>query len=190
MSATGTAAAPPLSTSPLYRALCAAEVGIAGSFLVAMVLLIFGGAVARALHHPVVWTTDLATALFAWACFLCADIAWRRDALMSIVWLAHRLPPRLRDALRWFNYALISAFLLFAVVMGCWLSWVSRARTFQGMPEVSYSWVTMSMPVGAALLLLTTVLKFRAEWRTRHVPAPAAGVATAGVAAVDPAPPR
>jgi TRAP-type C4-dicarboxylate transport system permease small subunit len=179
------AAPPPLSTSPLYRALCAAEVGIAGSFLVAMVLLIFGGALARALHHPVAWTTDLATALFAWACFLCADIAWRRDHLMSIGWLTQQLPPRLQDAVRWTNYAIISAFLLFAVVMGCWLSWVSRARSFQGMPEVSYSWVTMSMPVGAALLLLTTVLKFRAEWRSRH--ARAAGAAATPAAA---APPR
>jgi TRAP-type C4-dicarboxylate transport system permease small subunit len=181
------AAAPlPLSTSPLYRALCAAEVGIAGSLLVAMVLLIFGGAVARALHHPLVWTTDVATALFAWACFLCADIAWRRDHLMSIVWLTSRLPPRLADALRWFNYALIAAFLLFVIVMGTWLSWISRERSFQGIPEVSYSWVTMSMPVGAGLLLLTTVLKFRAEWRSRHARAAGAAAATPAAAA----PPR
>ncbi len=158
----------PLSTSPLYRGLCAAEIGIAGSFLVAMVLLLFVGALARAFHHPLVWTTDAATALFAWACFLCADVAWRRDQLMSIVWLTNRLPPWLQDAVRWTNYALIATFLVFAVVMGCWLAWVSRARSFQGIPEISYSWVTMSMPVGAALLLLTTALKFRAEWRTRR----------------------
>jgi len=176
MHSPATTPAPPLSASPLYRALCAAEVGIAGSFLVAMVLLIFGGAVARALHHPLVWTTDVATALFAWACFLCADIAWRRDHLMSIGWLTSRLPRRLQDAVRWFNYAVISVFLLFAVVMGCWLSWVSRARSFQGIPEVSYSWVTMSMPVGAALLLLTTALKFRHEWRSRQRPPTAPAV--------------
>jgi hypothetical protein len=48
--------------------------------------------------------------------------------------------------------------------MGAWLSWISRARSFQGIPEVSYSWVTMSMPVGAALLLVTCALKARAEW--------------------------
>ena len=51
--------------------------------------------------------------------------------------------------------------------MGTWLSWISRARSFQGIPEISYSWVTMSMPVGAALLLVTAVLKVRAEFRTR-----------------------
>ena len=45
--------------------------------------------------------------------------------------------------------------------MGTWLAWTSRARSFQGIPEVSYSWVTMAMPVGCLLLLVTTVQKFR-----------------------------
>ena len=49
--------------------------------------------------------------------------------------------------------------------MGTWLAWTSRARSFQGIPEISYSWVTMSLPVGAALLLITTRLKIRDELR-------------------------
>ena len=40
--------------------------------------------------------------------------------------------------------------------MGVYLSWISRVRSFQGIPEISYSWVTMSLPVGALLLLITT----------------------------------
>jgi TRAP-type transport system small permease protein len=38
-------------------------------------------------------------------------------------------------------------------------------RSFQGIPAISYSWVTMSLPVGAMLLLITTALKVRADWR-------------------------
>ena len=49
-----------------------------------------------------------------------------------------------------------SLFLLYLIVMGLYLSWISRTRSFQGIPEVSYSWVTMSLPVGALLLLVTT----------------------------------
>jgi TRAP-type C4-dicarboxylate transport system permease small subunit len=63
------------------------------------------------------------------------------------------------------NYLLIAVFLLYLIVMGAWLSWTSRIRSFQGIPEVSYSWVTMSLPFGAALLLMTTLLKVRAELR-------------------------
>jgi TRAP-type C4-dicarboxylate transport system permease small subunit len=146
----------------VYDAICAAQATIAATFLVLMVALIFLGGVARMFDRPLNWTVDISIALFAWACFLCADIAWRRDSLMSIGWLSERLPPRLRLACAVANYLIISAFLVYAIVMGLWLSWISRARSFQGIAEISFSWVTMSMPVGAALLLITTVLKLRA----------------------------
>jgi TRAP-type C4-dicarboxylate transport system permease small subunit len=148
-----------------YEAVCAAEARVAAVFLVAMVLLIFGGGVARLLGHPLNWSTDAATCLFAWACFLCADIAWRRNSLMSIELVTSRLPAGAQRACRLFNYAVIGAFLLYVIGMGFVLSWTSRARSFQGIPEVSYSWVTLSMPVGGLLLLVTTLLKVRAELR-------------------------
>ena len=150
-----------------YAALVRWEARIAGTFLVLMVVLIFAGGAARLAGHPQNWTTDAATCLFAWACFLCADIAWRRDSLMSIDLLVERLPERARRAVGWANYAIIAAFLLYGIVGGVYLSWVSRARSFQGIPEISYSWVTMSMPVGCLLLLVTTVLKVRRDMPAR-----------------------
>lgn len=148
-----------------HRLLGRAEAVIAATFLVLMVALIFLGGLARMLHHPLNWTIDLATCLFAWACFLCADIAWRNDALMSIELVTRRLPPRWREAVTRLNYALIAAFLVYVVVAGIHLAWISRARSFQGIPEISYSWVTASLPAGALLLLFTTLLKFRALGR-------------------------
>ena len=121
------------------------------------------------LGHPINWSSDAATCLFAWACFLCADIAWRKNSLMSIEVLTNRLPANAADgAAAMLNYALITAFLVYLIVMGVYLSWISRARSFQGIPEISYSWVTMSLPVGALLLLITTALKVRAELRGEH----------------------
>lgn len=149
----------------LYERICKAEAVIAAAFLVLMVLLIFAGGIARLFGHPVNWAIDVATCLFAWACFLCADIAWRSGSLMSIEVITRRLPPRLQSACRLVNHAIITLFLLYAIGMGVWLSWISRERSFQGIPEISYSWVTMSMPVGACLLLLTTLLKAKDELR-------------------------
>lgn len=148
----------------LYEGVLRAEAWVAGTFLVAMVLLIFAGGAARFAGHPQNWTTDVATCLFAWACFLCADIAWRRDALMSIDLVVARLPAAARRATELANFAIIGAFLLYGIVGGAHLSWVSRARSFQGIPEVSYSWVTLAMPVGCLLLLVTTILKARRAW--------------------------
>jgi TRAP-type C4-dicarboxylate transport system permease small subunit len=149
----------------LYERLIAAEGVIAAVFLVLMVALIFLGAVMRVLGHPVNWSTDAATAFFAWACFLCADIAWRRNSLISVELLVQRLPAGLQQACRMFNYLVICAFLLYVIGVGTWLAWVSRERSFQGIPEVSYSWVTLSMVVGGVLLLVTTLRKVRAELR-------------------------
>jgi TRAP-type transport system small permease protein len=148
----------------LYKKLCAAEAFLAGTLLVLMVALIFLGGVSRVLGYPLNWSTDFATAFFAWACFLCADVAWRRNNLMAIEFLPRRLPAKAQRVVRLANYLIITAFLLYLMVMGTWLAWTSRVRSFQGIPEISYSWVTMSMPVGAALLLITTGLKVYAEF--------------------------
>jgi TRAP-type C4-dicarboxylate transport system permease small subunit len=136
-----------------------AEAILAGMFLVLMVLLIFLGGVARMMGHPLNWTIDLSTCFFAWGCFLCADIAWRRDGLMSIDLIPSKLPEGGRRLLDVVNHVLIAGFLVYVIYAGAWLSWVSRARSFQGIPGVSYSWVTMSIVVGGALLLLTTVIR-------------------------------
>ena len=149
----------------MYARFCAVEALIAGTLLVLMVALIFLGGVSRVLGYPLNWSTDFATAFFAWACFLCADIAWRRNSLMSIDFVVDRLAGKAKKALRLANYLIISAFLVYLMVMGAWLTWTSRARSFQGIPEISYSWVTASAVGGGLLLLATTVLKIRDELR-------------------------
>jgi TRAP-type C4-dicarboxylate transport system permease small subunit len=142
-----------------YALLCATEVVIAGLFLMLMVLLIFAGGIARLMHHPMNWTIDVATCLFAWACFFCADIAWRQGSLMSVDIVTGLLPSHVQRVLTLVNHLLIAAFLVFLIVSGVWLCFVSSARSFQGIPGISYSWVTASLPAGATLLLLTTLVK-------------------------------
>ena len=155
----------------LYARLMAAEAAIAAVLLVLMVSLIFLGGVMRMAGYPINWSTDFATAFFAWACFLCADIAWRRNSLMAIEFLPRALPAKAQKALRLVNYFIISGFLAYLMVMGTYLSWTSRVRSFQGIPEISYSWVTSSAAVGGLLLLITTVLKIRDEFQNKAPPA-------------------
>lgn len=141
------------------------EAAVAGTFLVLMVLLIFAGGIGRLVGHPLNWTGDIATCLFAWACFISADIAWRHDALMSVELLKNRLTTEARRRLVTMNYVIILAFLTYAIIGGLWLAWIGRLRPFQGIPWISYSIVLLSLPAGAALLALTTTLKLRDLWR-------------------------
>ena len=143
------------------RKLETAEAMLAAVLLVLMVILIFTGGVARMMATPLNWTIDFATCFFAWGTFLAADVAWRRDALMSVKLLPAKLPPHFAKALTVVNYSLISGFLVYLIYAGAWLTWVSRSRTFQGIPEISFSFVTASLPLGAALLLVTTLTKLR-----------------------------
>jgi TRAP-type C4-dicarboxylate transport system permease small subunit len=60
------------------------------------------------------------------------------------------------------NYGVIIAFLLFLIIYGVLLAYGSRFRTFQGMPGFSYMWVTLSVPLGSLLLLITCIRKGKA----------------------------
>jgi len=147
----------------VYEWVCAGEAFIARVLLVAMVGLIFGAGIARVLGYPINWAIDTATCFFAWACFFSADIAWRSDKLMSVDMFVNYLPPKGRRLCRMVNYGILIVFLTYIIGAGAWLSYISRARAFQGIPAVSYSWVTLSLPVGGILLLITTILKIRRE---------------------------
>lgn len=152
-----------------YEAICFAEVLIAQVFLVVMVVLIFTAGVARLMGHPINWSIDVATCVFAWACFFSADVAWRKNKLMSVDVLTKSLSETAQKRLRMVNYTILTLFLLYIIPTGTWLSYISRERSFQGIPEFSYSWVTMSMPVGGLLLLVTTLLKVREEFRQGRI---------------------
>lgn len=154
----------------LYAYLVKIEAILAAAFLLLMVGLIFVGGVARLLHHPLNWTFDFATCFFAWACFLCADIAWRKDLLLSLDLVTLRTPEKAQRILACANHLIIAAFLVYVIYAGTLLSWLSRARSFQGISSISYSWVTMSLPVGGLLLLLTTLLKLRDLLRCSEIP--------------------
>lgn len=148
----------------LYQAICEIESLTARVTLWGMVILIFTAGVARLLGYPINWAIDLSTCLFAWSCFLSADIAWREDKLMSVDVLVRHFPENVRVFMKGFNYAFLIGFFFYLIFFGVRLSYTTRIRTFQGIPGFSYTWVTLSVPVGAVFLLLTAILKIKREY--------------------------
>lgn len=144
-----------------------AEVALAGAFVIAMVAMIFVGGAARLMRTPLNATIDFATCFFAWATFLSADVAWSRNRLTALRIVPDRLGASARRRLDLANHVIVLTILGYGVVAGAWLAWISRTRTFQGMSEISYSWVTSALPVGCALMILTTAAKLRDQWRDR-----------------------
>jgi TRAP-type C4-dicarboxylate transport system permease small subunit len=166
--------------SRFYTALCRAEVAIAKYALAALALLVFAAAVARTLGHPISWAIDIATFLFAWCVFLGGDVAVREDRLFKIVLVTARLPWKAQTVLDLVNYAIIAIFLVAMIGYGSWLSYVTRVRPFQGIPGFSYTWVTISVPIGCALMLVSVAIRMRGYLRALREgsPPPREAVAT------------
>jgi TRAP-type C4-dicarboxylate transport system permease small subunit len=104
---------------------------------------------------------DVATFLFAWTVFLGADVAMRFDRLFCIELITMKLSQKAQLYLKLINYIIIVIFLGGMIVYGSWLSYTTRLRTFQGIPGFSYTWVTLSVPFGCALMLITAILKIK-----------------------------
>ncbi len=145
----------------LYGNVCEAEAFVARITLWGMVLLIFSAGIARLLKVPINWAVDMSTCLFAWSCFLSGDIAWRENKLMSVDVFVKLFPEKFKRYFDMFNYIVIMGFSIYVIFFGMQLSYTSRARTFQGIPNFSYTWVTISLPIGAIFLVMTGILKIK-----------------------------
>ncbi len=144
-----------------YGNICEGEAFVARTTLWGMVILIFAAGIARLLKYPINWAIDLSTCLFAWSCFLSGDIAWKENRLMSVDIFVRLFPEKVRRYFDMFNYIVIMGFSVYLIFFGIQLSYTTRERTFQGIPNFSYTWVTLSLPVGAIFLLLTGILKIK-----------------------------
>ncbi len=152
----------------LYGNICEVEAFVARITLWGMVILIFAAGIARLLKYPINWAIDLSTCLFAWSCFFSGDIAWRENKLMCVNVFVELFPEKFRRYFEMFNYIVILAFSVYIIFFGIQLSYTSRERTFQGIPNFSYTWVTISLPIGAIFILMTGILKMKSNFRQNN----------------------
>jgi TRAP-type C4-dicarboxylate transport system permease small subunit len=146
-----------------YQNIIKFEVRIAMACLALLSALVLFSAVARTIGMPVKWAVDAATFLFAWCVFLGSDAAMRHDKLFAIEVFTSKLPKKVQYWFKLINWGIIIAFLAFLIVYGVQLSYDTRLRAFQGIPGFSYTWVTISVPLGALLMLITAVLKAKQQ---------------------------
>jgi TRAP-type C4-dicarboxylate transport system permease small subunit len=152
----------------LYGDICEVEAFVARITLWGMVILIFAAGIARLLKYPINWAIDLSTCLFAWSCFFSGDIAWRENKMMCVNVFVQLFPEKFRRYFEMFNYIVIMAFSIYITFFGIQLSYTSRERTFQGIPNFSYTWVTISLPIGAIFILMTGILKMKSNFRQNN----------------------
>ena len=151
----------------VYAYVCKCETLVIKVLFVFLVALVFIAAFTRYIGYPINWSVDMAQCLFAWCTFLAADVAMRNNKLMKVDFFIGKIPEKNKRLFEILNLFIILLFLSALVGYGVWLSYTPRFRTFQGIPGFSYTWVTLSVPVSGALMIITTILKIREIFTTK-----------------------
>lgn len=152
----------------IYSGFCKVEEFIVSSSLAIITFMVFLSAVARGIKHPVNWAQDLSLLLFAWVVFLGADLALRKADFVRVDMLIIHFPLKVQKFLYYFFYCAAIGFLGILIRYGIPLSIENSKRLFQTL-GISYSWATISAPVGSILLIITIVLKLIAHWKDEKI---------------------
>jgi len=142
-----------------YKKMCNVEMGCAIICLLSSVFIIVISAIMRTIGIPINWGLDIALLLFTWSTFLGADIAFREGKFISVDILFLKMPKNIQRTLELVIYIIIFVFLSALIYLGAILSVFTWPRAFQGIPALSYTWVTISVPICSFLMIITTVIK-------------------------------
>ena len=123
-----------------------------------IVVLVFMAALTRYIGHPINWSVDIAQGLYVWVIYIGANQAWRKSRHIGIDMLFNKLGPGPQKFLLVFIHSLISIFLGAIIVNGIHITIVNSGRILNAIP-ISYSFVTIAVPAGSLLMLITTVEK-------------------------------
>lgn len=151
----------------IYEQFCKLEEIIALVLLSGITILVFVAAVMRTLNMPLNWAQDAALVAFAWLIFLGSDIAMRGEGLIGVDLIVRKFPMTVQKALDVIFKLIIIAFLVVLVVngYGMTVSGWSRQITTLG---ISYSYVTMAVPVGTALYATSDIMGCSIEDTIRY----------------------
>jgi TRAP-type C4-dicarboxylate transport system permease small subunit len=142
----------------VYATFCKIEEIIACTLIMTIASLVFISAIARTIKHPLNWAQDISLLLFSWAVFLGADMALRHADFVRVDMIVNKLPKIVSSLLYYFWYFVIIIFLIILIRYGIPLSLQNYKRLFQTL-GISYSYATISVPVGSFLMIITIILK-------------------------------
>lgn len=147
----------------IYRKFCRLENIIANVLLIGIFILVFSSAIFRTAGFPINWAQDAALVAFAWLTFLGSDLAIRNTKLIGIEVIVKYFPKNIQKYLDIAFKIIIVIFLLILVKYGYTMAITGAKRTITTL-GISYAWVTASVPVGAVLMIISTLIRLKECW--------------------------
>lgn len=140
-----------------YEKFCRFEEKLALVLLAGLAVLVFISALMRTFKHPLNWAQDVALVAFAWLIFIGGDVAVRGSGLIGVDMVVSKLPKSVQKWLDVFYKCLIIAFLCILVFYGIRMVRQGWSRQIAAL-GISYGWVTLAVPVGSFLMIISTAI--------------------------------
>ena len=134
-----------------YEKVCKLEELIALILVAGIAVLVFVSALMRTFGHPLNWAQDVALI------FLGSDVAMRGSGLIGVDLFVKKFPAGVQKVLDILFKVIIAAFLCVLIYYGYGMTTTGWARQITSL-HISYSWVTMAVPVGSFFMLISTIL--------------------------------
>ena len=174
--------------TPIERLLAGTIELVVALLVVAEVVVLFSGIVARyVLHAPLIWSDELASLLFLWLAVLGAVVALGRSQHMCMTALTDALQPRARAFFACFAVVAAIAFMAFALEPAVQFAADEVVVTSPAL-EISNVWRASALPTGIGLMLVMALLQLLriADWRIVLSAIAAAAVLCGGFYALQP----
>ena len=140
-----------------YEKFCRFEEELALVLLAGLAVLVFISALMRTFKHPLNWAQDVALVAFAWLIFIGGDVAVRGSGLIGVDMVVSKFPKSVQKWLDVFYKCLIIAFLCVLVFYGIRMVRQGWSRQIAAL-GISYGCVTLSVPVGSFLMIISTAI--------------------------------
>lgn len=138
----------------MLKRLILVEERLSVALLALIVVFVFAAAVLRTFGYPIIWSVDIAQLLFVWVCMLGANQALRKGEHVGVDYIVRRLPPRVQIAIDCVLAVIVVSLLALLIWFGWKLTLLNPERQL-GTIDLPYALVTVAVPVGASLMLIT-----------------------------------
>ena len=149
-----------------YAKFCQLEQWLAMVLLAGITVLVFAAALMRTIGYPLNWAQDAALIMFAWLSFIGGDIALHSTGLIGIDLIVRHFPKAVQKGIDIVFKVVMLAFLAVLVVNGYNYVMTGYKRLITTL-NVSYAFVTASVPVGSLLMIISVSQNL---WRSIRTP--------------------
>jgi TRAP-type C4-dicarboxylate transport system permease small subunit len=146
---------------PMWRVYDRVELGLTLLLLSATVLAVLVAAIGRTIGMPVTSAPQFAQLFLLWTCMFGADLCMRHGEHIRVTALPDMASVQVRRWLSVFSTVLILVFLIWLAWHGFHLAVGNWSRELGG-SGLSYGVVTLALPVGAVLLIISTLRRIKA----------------------------